>query len=60
MKNKPYTVTTMNLESSAGDAEIGRLMLEALRAYNDDREEDALLLVRQIQEIRSKCPDCKL
>ena len=50
----------MNLDSSVGDAEIGRLMLEALRAYNDDREEDALLLARQIQEIRSKCPDCKL
>jgi hypothetical protein len=50
----------MNLDSSAGDAEIGRLMLEALKAYNAGREDEAYAIAKQIQLIRASCPDCKL
>ena len=47
-------------ESQKNDAEIGRLMLEAIRARNAGRNDEALFIAKQINEIRASCPDCKL
>ena len=49
-----------NSLNNNSDAEIGRLMLEAIRAHNEGREDEALLIAKQINKIRASCPDCTL
>ncbi len=42
------------------DAEIGRLMLEAIKKHNAGDEEGAYKIADEIQTLRKLCPNCRL
>ena len=42
------------------DAEIGRLMLEAIKKHNAGDVEGAYKIAEEIQTLRKLCPNCRL
>ena len=46
--------------NSAMEKQIVDLMLDAIRAYNEDDHERANNIMERLRAVRKMCPDCKI